>query len=106
MEKNAKTQFEKAKTQFEDAKTQFEDANTQFENSKTRFSGYPLAWTGLDRRPKKTLICRLAFELQQDKLSGGRDNLDSLGIILKTKIRQQQRFNLIQNMLKISRIWL
>ena len=45
-------------------------------------------------------VCRLAFELQQNRLSGGRDNLDSLGIILKTKIRQQQRFNLIQNMIK------
>ena len=28
---------------------------TQFENEKTQFSGYPLAWTGLDRCPKKTL---------------------------------------------------
>ena len=36
-------------------KTQFENAKTQFENAKTQFSGYPLAWIGLDRRPKKPL---------------------------------------------------
>ena len=33
--------------------TQFENAKTQFENAKTQFSGYPLVWTGLDRRPQK-----------------------------------------------------
>ena len=30
------------------------NAKTQFENAKTQFSGYLLAWTGRDRRPKKT----------------------------------------------------
>ena len=50
------------KTQFENGKTQFKNTKTQFENAKTQFSGDPLAWTGRDRRPKKTpVIVRKSF---------------------------------------------
>ena len=36
------------------AKTQFvKNGKTQFEKAKTQFSGYPLAWTGLDRQAPK-----------------------------------------------------
>ena len=44
-------------------KTQFENAKTQFEYAKTQFSGYPLAWTGLDRRQKKPWAITNYFRL-------------------------------------------
>ena len=43
-------------------KTQFEKGKTQFENGKTQFSGYWLAWTGLDRRPKKPWCSKVYLE--------------------------------------------
>ena len=34
-------------------KLNWKNVKTQFENAKTQFSGYCLAWTGLERHPKK-----------------------------------------------------
>ena len=59
------------KTQFKNGKTQFKNTKTQFENAKTQFSGDPLAWTGRDRRPKKTpVIAILRVKLGTYELQG------------------------------------